>query len=95
MKAEEPGSRVPVVKYGMGVTEQDKFVQRHFKVAEEEQAIAAFRFAHMLRVVPGLMRAFAKPADAAPVPTYVPPAATVTEPVPAAPDDLRGSLGLT
>lgn len=95
MKAEEPGSRVAVVKYGMGASEQHKIVERHFKVREEEQAIAGLRVAHMLRVGPSLSRALANRADAVPPPSYVPPATTITEAVPAPPDDLRGSLGLT
>ena len=95
MKTEEPGSHVAVVKYGMAASEQDKIVERHFIVMEEERALAALRFAHMLRVGPALSRALATRADVAPSPTYAPPAATVTERVPAAPDDLRGSLGLT
>lgn len=50
MRADEP--REHVVKYGMGAMEQDKLVERHFHVTEEEQAITAFYFAHTLRIGP-------------------------------------------
>lgn len=93
MKADEPG--VPVVKYGMGASEQDKLVERHFHVTEEEQAITAFHFAHGLRMGPWIERMLSRvrrrERPVAPVAQPEPPEPEVAPP----PDDLRRSLGLS
>lgn len=75
MKTEEPGDRVPVVKYGMGASEQHKIVERHFAVMEERQAIDAAQLAHALHVGPSL-RAAMENIGKRPKPTLPPPAPT-------------------
>ena len=95
MKADEPGERV--VKYGMGASEQDKLVERHFTVTQEEQAITGFHFARTLRIAPwirsvlGLRPKREQPAQAIEEPEVARPAPS-PEPEP---DDLRKSLGLS
>lgn len=93
MRADEP--REHVVKYGMGAMEQDKLVERHFHVTEEEQAITAFYFAHTLRIGPSIQRVLSRvrgrerPVE--PVTQPEPPEPAAAPP----PDDLRRSLGLS
>ena len=73
MKAEEPGSRVSAVKYGMAASEQHRLVERHFAVLLDERAIIAAHVAHALRVGPSLRAAMAKigktQAAVAPIPS--------------------------
>lgn len=83
----------PVVKYGMGASEQDKLVERHFTVTQDEKAITAFHFAHALRIGPWLRSKLGWiPKRAEPVLPVV-----EAEPAPVAPppDDLRKALGLS
>ena len=92
MKAEEPGDRVPVVKYGMGASEQHKIVERHFAVAQERQAIADYHFANALLIGPALRAAFDSIGKRV---SHPPPVVTAAESATFAPDDLRSSLGLS
>jgi hypothetical protein len=91
MKADEPG--IPVIKYGMAAMDEDKLVERHFKVREEEQAITAFHFARTLRLAPWIRSVLAwipkreQPVQAIAEPEAAPPAPE--------PNDLRRSLGLS
>ena len=93
MKADEPAERV--VKYGMAAMDEDKLVERHFKVTQDDQAITAFHFAHALRIGPWLRSKLGW------IPKRAGPAALTIEPeVPTPPaahpeDDLRKSLGLS
>ena len=94
MKAEEPGSRIPNVNYGMGVSEQHKIVERHFAVMEERRAISAFHVAHALYMAPVLRALFDADDKEGSAPS--PPATSVViEADVPAPADLRQSLGLS
>ena len=93
MKADEPAERV--VKYGMAAMDEDKLVERHFTVTQDDQAITAFHFAHALRMGPWLRSKLGWiPKRAGPVSPFVEP--EVPAPPAAQPeDDLRKSLGLS
>lgn len=91
MKAEDPGSQVRIVKFGMGESEQHKIVERHFAVARERQAIADYHFTHALLLGPALRAAFDRIGKRAP---DEPSVVIVAAPEVPAPDDLRASLGL-
>lgn len=91
MKAEEPGDRVPIVKFGMGASEQHKIVERHFAEAQERQAIAEYHFAHALVVAPVLRAAFDRIGKRSPEEQ---PVVIAAAPEAASPDELRKSLGL-
>ena len=94
MKAEEPGSHIPIVKYGMGASEQHKIVERHFAVAQEERAISAFHVAYALYMAPFLRALIDRDEgqEAAPSP---PAPSVVIEADVLVPADLRQSLGLS
>ena len=89
MKADEPAERV--VKYGMAAMDEDKLVERHFKVTQDDQAITAFHFAHALLIAPWLRSVMTgnprrdQPIDAGHDAVVTPPAE----------EDLRKSLGLS
>ncbi len=91
MKAEEPGSQVRIVKFGMGESEQHKILERHVAVLAEKRAIDDYHFERALVLGPALCAAFASGSKRAlaqrPVVNSPPPAAP-------APDDLRTLLGL-
>jgi len=93
MKADEPAERV--VKYGMAAMDEDKLLERHFTVTQDDQAITAFHFAHALRIGPWLRSKLGWiPKRAGPVAPFVEP--EVPAPPAAQPeDDLRKSLGLS
>ena len=92
MKAEEPGSRVPVVKYGMSAEYQDSLVERHATAMADRRAISYYHFVHALLMGPVLRAAFYSIGKRALV---QPPVVTVAAPEAPAPDDLRSSLGLS
>lgn len=92
MKAEEPGDRVPIVKFGMGASEQHKIVERHFAEAQERQAIADYHFANALVVAPVLRAAFDRIGKRASEKRHV---VIVAAPDALTLDDLRKSLGLS
>ena len=93
MKADEPAD--PVVKYGMAAMDEDKLVERHFKVTQDDQAITAFHFAHALRIGPWLRSKLGWiPERAGPVALTVEPEAPAP-PAAQPEDDLRRSLGLS
>jgi len=91
MKAEEHGSRVRIVKYGMGESEQHKILERHVTVMEDRRAIANYHFAHVLARGPALRAAFDSMSKQAPA---QPPVVTPAPPAALATDDLRSLLGL-
>ncbi len=91
MKAEEPGDRVPIVKYGMGAEYQDTIVQRHFAVTREQQLIDDLLFRIALDRLGKLLPWPKRALD--PTPPLL-PVTTVAEPLAAEPSDLRRSLGL-
>jgi hypothetical protein len=95
MKADEPAERV--VKYGMAAMDEDKLVERHFKVTQDDQAITAFHFAHALRIGPWLRSKLGWiPKRTGPVALTVEPELSQLTPADTAPaDDLRKSLGLS
>jgi hypothetical protein len=59
MKAEEPRS-APVVKYGMGASEQNRLVERHFAVMQEERLISRLHLDHALQIGPAVRGALDK-----------------------------------
>lgn len=94
MKAEEPGSRVPIVKYGMGASEQYKIVERHFSVMEERRAISAFYVAHAMRMAPFIRALFDREEMQVTAPSPSAPSVAIEADV-LKPADLRQSLGLS
>lgn len=95
MKAEEPESRVPVVKYGMGAEDQTRIVDRHFQIAREQDLLAGHVFASALQQLPALKMALERIAGkplAAPVVAVPAKSAPRAEPPPRS---LRQLLGLT
>lgn len=87
MKAEEPGDRVRVVKYGMAAEYQDALVKRHETVMAERRAIEAYHLAHAILVAPALQATFNRVGSSSPS-LPVPTAEAAPEP------DLRAALGL-